>query len=80
MGDRKSRQIIRRAVRQNPEAAVVVMGCYAQVAPGEVAEIEGVDLVVGTNERGRLVDLSSGVYHQRQAAVGCQRYLSDHRV
>ncbi len=57
MGDRKSRQIIRRAARQNPDAVVVVMGCYAQVSPEEVAGIEGVDLVVGTNERSRIVEL-----------------------
>lgn len=68
MGDRKSRQIIRRAARQNPEAVIVVMGCYAQVSPDEVADIEGVDLVVGTNERQRIVDLvdefmSSGQKH-----------------
>lgn len=57
IGDRKSRQIIRRAVRRNPDAVIVVMGCYAQVSPDEVASIEGVDLIVGTNDRQRIVDL-----------------------
>ncbi len=57
MGDRKSRQIIRRAAKTNPDAIVVVMGCYAQVAPGEVIGIPGVDLVVGTRDRGRILEL-----------------------
>ncbi len=57
IGDRKSRQLIRRAVRTNPEALVVVTGCYAQVAGDEVAGIPGVHLVVGTAGRERIVDL-----------------------
>ncbi len=57
MGDRKSRQVIRRAGKANPEGTVVVMGCYAQVAPDEVSRIPGVDLVVGTRDRGRILEL-----------------------
>jgi len=57
LGDRKSRQLIRRAVRANPAAVVAVTGCYAQTSPGELTEIEGVDLVVGTRDRARLVEL-----------------------
>ena len=45
--DRKARQIIRRAASKNPDALIVVTGCYAQVAPMEVAAIEGVHLIVG---------------------------------
>ncbi|HLS22495.1 MAG TPA: tRNA (N(6)-L-threonylcarbamoyladenosine(37)-C(2))-methylthiotransferase MtaB [Pseudogracilibacillus sp.] len=56
-GDRKSRQIIRRAVRKNPEAVVCVTGCYAQTSPGEVMEIDGVDVVVGTQNRKRMIPL-----------------------
>lgn len=66
MGDRKSRQIVRRASRQNPDAVIVVMGCYAQVSPEEVAEIEGVDLVIGTSERRRIVDLVEEFISTRQ--------------
>ena len=47
MSDRKSRQMISRARRDNPEAVVAVMGCYSQVKPEEVASIEGVDIVLG---------------------------------
>ncbi len=57
MGDRKSRQIIRRAREKNPEALVAVVGCYSQIAPGEVLEIPEVSLVVGTDERRRMVEL-----------------------
>lgn len=45
--DFQSRQLIRRAKRQNPDAKVIVAGCYAQVSPEEVAKIEGVDYVIG---------------------------------
>jgi len=57
MGDRKSRQIIRKARDRNPEALVAVVGCYSQIAPGEVLEIPEVSLVVGTDERSRMVEL-----------------------
>ena len=57
LGDRKSRQLIRRAARTNPGALVVVTGCYAQTSPGEVAALPEVDLVVGLGDRGNLVDL-----------------------
>lgn len=50
-GDKKSRQVIRRAIRKNPEAIVCVTGCYAQTSPGEIMEIPGVDVVVGTQDR-----------------------------
>lgn len=55
-GDKKSRQIIRRAVRRNPDAVIAVTGCYAQTSPAEILDIEGVDLVVGTQDRDKLMD------------------------
>lgn len=54
-GDKKSRQIIRRAVRNNPDAIVCVTGCYAQTSPGEILEIPGVDIVVGTQDRKQMI-------------------------
>ncbi|MEG6520770.1 tRNA (N(6)-L-threonylcarbamoyladenosine(37)-C(2))-methylthiotransferase MtaB [Desulfotomaculum sp. 1211_IL3151] len=57
LGDRKSRQIIRRAAKQNPEAVIAVTGCYAQTSPGEVLEIPGVDLVIGTKDKSKIVHL-----------------------
>lgn len=55
MSDRKSRQIIRRAKKSNPDAFVIVAGCYSQVSPDEVLKIDGVNLVLGTKDRGNIV-------------------------
>lgn len=56
-GDKKSRQIIRRAKRQNPQAIVVATGCYAQVAPDEVEKIQGINIVIGTKNRSEIVEI-----------------------
>lgn len=56
-GDKKSRQMIRRAKRINPNAVVVATGCYAQVFPKEVENIEGVNIVIGTKDRGKIVEI-----------------------
>lgn len=50
-GDKASRNIIRQAIRKNPNAMVIVVGCYSQLKPEEVGHIEGVDLVLGTQEK-----------------------------
>ncbi|WP_096188347.1 tRNA (N(6)-L-threonylcarbamoyladenosine(37)-C(2))-methylthiotransferase MtaB [Evansella halocellulosilytica] len=55
-GDKKSRQVIRRAIRKNPEAVVCVTGCYAQTSPAEIMAIPGVDIVVGTQDRHKLIE------------------------
>jgi len=57
LGDRKSRQMVRRAAKKNPGAIIAVTGCYAQTSPGEVLNIPGVDLVIGTRDRNRIVEL-----------------------
>lgn len=57
MGERKSRQIIRRALDSNHDAFIAVVGCYSQIAPEKAIEMPGVRLVVGTNERARIVEL-----------------------
>ena len=54
--DRKCRQIVRRALKKAPHAFVVVVGCYAQLKPEEIAEIPGVDLVLGAAEKFRILD------------------------
>ena len=65
-GQRKSRQIINRAVRHNPLSLVVVTGCYPQTAPEEVRAIEGVDVIIGNQERGRIVELvEEALEHKR---------------
>ncbi len=55
MGDKKSRQIIGRARRLNPDAIIAVVGCYSQIAPKEVSGIEGVDVVLGSRNKGEVV-------------------------
>ena len=56
LGERKSRQMVRRAIRLNPGAIIAVTGCFAQIAPADVAAIEGVDVVLGTRDRDRIVE------------------------
>ena len=48
LSDRKSRQFIRKSKKKNPDSVVAVVGCYSQVSPDEVKNIEGVDVVIGT--------------------------------
>ncbi|WP_409228593.1 tRNA (N(6)-L-threonylcarbamoyladenosine(37)-C(2))-methylthiotransferase MtaB [Gudongella sp. SC589] len=57
LSDRKSRQFIRKSKKNNPGAIVAVVGCYSQVSPEEVETIEGVDVIIGTSERNRIVEL-----------------------
>ena len=54
-GDSKSRQMIRKAIRKNPQATVCVVGCYSQIAPEEIEQIEGVGVVLGTQHRKDIV-------------------------
>ena len=56
VADSKCRQAIHRLVRNHPGAIVVVTGCYAQLKPEQVSALEGVDLVLGSNEKGQIVD------------------------
>ena len=54
--DSKSRKMIRQAVRKNPDAIVAVIGCYAQVDSDSIAAIDGVDIIMGTTDRGKLLE------------------------
>lgn len=57
MADRKSRQMLHRARKKNPEALVVAVGCYVQTAPAEVLADLGLDLVVGNERKGQVLEL-----------------------
>ncbi|WP_434311097.1 tRNA (N(6)-L-threonylcarbamoyladenosine(37)-C(2))-methylthiotransferase MtaB [Hominifimenecus sp. rT4P-3] len=57
MADRKSRQMLHRAKKKNPDALVVAVGCYAQADPDRALSDEAVDLVIGNDQKGRLADL-----------------------
>ena len=65
VADKKCRQIIHRMVRENPGAFVVVTGCYAQLEAEEVAKIEGVSLVLGSNEKANLIQFLSEAWINR---------------
>ncbi|MNI05654.1 Threonylcarbamoyladenosine tRNA methylthiotransferase MtaB [compost metagenome] len=65
-GDKKSRQIIRRAVRRNPDAIIAVTGCYAQTSPAEILDIPGVDLVIGTQDRDKIMPFIRQIQAERQ--------------
>lgn len=68
VADHKCRQAIHRLVRQHPNAFVVVTGCYAQLKPEQVSKIEGVDLVLGANEKANLIQFLSDGFVNRGAA------------
>lgn len=80
LADRKSRQMIRRATRANPKAKVVVMGCYAQTSPEEVEKISGVDLVVGTSERSKIIDYLSQIREQSAGPLSIVKEISKQQV
>ncbi len=61
MSDKKSRQFIRRAKKRNPEAIIAVVGCYSQVAPEEILDIEEVNVVMGTNDRNKIVNIIENI-------------------
>lgn len=67
MSDRKSRQMISRARRDNPNAVVAVMGCYSQVKPEEVASIEGVDIVLGSRNKENVVEHCEDILQNKEA-------------
>ena len=54
--DREARKLIRQAKRKNPNATVAIIGCYAQLNPNEIAQIEGVDLVLGAENKFNLLN------------------------
>jgi threonylcarbamoyladenosine tRNA methylthiotransferase MtaB len=69
-GDKKSRQVIRRAVRKNPDAVICVTGCYAQTSPAEIMAIPGVDVVVGTQDRIKMLEYIEQYKLERQPING----------
>ena len=72
-GDKKSRQLIRKVKRQNENAIVAVVGCYAQTAPQELMKVEGVNLVLGTKDRAQIVEMVENY----KAENGVESHVSD---
>ncbi len=75
--DRKSRQCIRRALARNPEAYVMVVGCYAQTTPADIAAIPGVAYVAGTYGKMKLAEIASASLADRAAAREVQVCVTD---
>ena len=64
--DRKSRQIIRRARKHNPDGVVIVMGCYSQRSPAEVIAIDGVSAVIGTDNKMSVIDVATEILNKER--------------
>lgn len=76
-GDKKSRQVIRRAVRKNPDAVICVTGCYAQTSPAEIMAIPGVDIVVGTQDRTKMLEYIEQFKNERQPINGVKNIMKN---
>ncbi|MGN6194743.1 MAG: tRNA (N(6)-L-threonylcarbamoyladenosine(37)-C(2))-methylthiotransferase MtaB [Ginsengibacter sp.] len=74
--DKECRQLVRRVQRQSPEAMVVIIGCYAQLKPKEIAEIPGVDLVLGASEKFNITTHLKELTHGDSAKI-CSCEIED---
>lgn len=76
VADSKCRQAIRKMVKENPDSFVIVTGCYAQLEAETVAKIEGVDLVLGSNEKANLIDYLSNAWSNqlRKGDIIAEKY------
>jgi threonylcarbamoyladenosine tRNA methylthiotransferase MtaB len=70
--DKKCKKLVKEAKKISPDSYIAIIGCYAQLKPTEIAEIEGVDAVLGAAEKFRLLELLDGF------AVGVITYGFDH--
>ncbi len=70
-GDKKSRQIIRRAKVRNPDAIIIVAGCYSQTAPDAVKKIDGVNIILGTDKRADIVNITEKYIARNQTDILC---------
>ncbi|MFD2213903.1 tRNA (N(6)-L-threonylcarbamoyladenosine(37)-C(2))-methylthiotransferase MtaB [Metabacillus endolithicus] len=74
-GDKKSRQVIRRAIRKNPDGVICVTGCYAQTSPAEIMAIPGVDIVVGTQDRVKMLEYIEQYKEERKPINGVRNIM-----
>lgn len=68
-GDKKTRNIIRQAIRKNPEAMIIVTGCYAQLQPETIQKIDGVDLIIGSSEKQNITDYLGNLSKKEQTEI-----------
>ena len=78
VADHKCRQIIHRMTRNHPGALVVVTGCYAQLESERVSQIDGVDLVLGSNEKASLISFLSDAFVRKNSRERTQEALHEH--
>ena len=74
VSDKKSRQMIRRARKQNPDAVVAVCGCYAQTRPEEIRDLD-VDLISGTGDRLKFLDLVEQAVREKEPVISVDQAL-----
>ncbi len=67
--DKKCRQLVKRAMKINPEAFVAIIGCYAQLKPQEIGKIPGVDIVLGANEKFNLIEHIDALQAKQEVAI-----------
>jgi len=67
--DKKCRQLVKRAIKINPEAFVAIIGCYAQLKPEEIGKIPGVDIVLGANEKFNLIEHIDALQAKQETAI-----------
>src|SRR3989339_1156296 len=67
--EKDCRQLVREALKQNPEAYIIVTGCYAQLRPAEIADIKGVDVILGSNEKFKLFSLIDNFQKKNLACI-----------
>lgn len=75
--EKECRQLVRKALRQNPEAFVIVTGCYAQLRPDEISAVSGVDVVLGSKEKFRLFDIIDNFEKKK---ISCTFVSPAHRL
>ena len=69
IADKKCKQAIKKAVKKNPDAFVIVTGCFAQLKPGDISNIEGVDLILGSNEKMDVLEHLDGLAKKQKPEV-----------
>jgi MiaB-like tRNA modifying enzyme len=69
LADKKCRQVISKAARTSPDAIIAVIGCYSQLKPEEIAQIEGVDLVLGTNDKFNILEHIEEIKNNQNASA-----------
>ena len=67
--DKKCKQLVKKALKINPDAFVAIIGCYAQLKPEEIAQIYGVDMVLGASEKFKIVEHFNNIEKKEQAEV-----------